>query len=139
MRTGSGACFGMVRAIGTLGVWSGDASRHARERQHPVDYLRHTYYENWLAGLEKMLVEKGLVSAEELATGVSAGLAAAQIRQRRLGVPDIDRAIFRSPVSVPLSEPPRFQVGERVARAQQSSAGPHARTSLCARPGGRHP
>jgi hypothetical protein len=29
--------------------------RFARERQHPVDYLRRSYYESWLAGLEKLL------------------------------------------------------------------------------------
>ena len=45
----------------------------ARERQHPVDYWRHTYYENWLAGLEKILIEKGVVTAEELASGRAAG------------------------------------------------------------------
>jgi hypothetical protein len=51
--------FGLVRAVGALGKWNSDMARHARERQHPVDYLRHTYYENWLAGLEKLLVETG--------------------------------------------------------------------------------
>ena len=61
--------FGLVRAIGALGQWNGDMSRHARERQHPVEYLRHSCYENWLAGLEKLLVETGLVTAEELASG----------------------------------------------------------------------
>src|SRR6202011_5250340 len=67
--------FGLVRTTGALGLWNGDMSRHARERQHPVDYLRHSYYENWLAGLQKLLVEKGLVTAEELASGQAAELA----------------------------------------------------------------
>src|SRR5436305_9035654 len=67
--------FGMVRAISALGLWSGDASRYARERQHPADYLRHTYYENWLAGLEKLLVEKGVVTPGELAGGKADGRA----------------------------------------------------------------
>ncbi|MCZ7597392.1 MAG: nitrile hydratase subunit beta [Gammaproteobacteria bacterium] len=48
-----------------------DESRHARERQHPVVYLRNSYYENWLAGLSTLLVEKGLVSPEELVDGVA--------------------------------------------------------------------
>jgi nitrile hydratase subunit beta len=106
--------FGMVRAIGSLGLWSGDASRHARERQHPVDYLRHTYYENWLAGLEKVLVEKGLISAEELASGVARGPAPADIRQRRLEAQNVARAIAGSSVSMPLADPPRFQAGDWV-------------------------
>ena len=65
--------FGLNLAAGALGKWNIDISRHARERQHPIDYLRHTYYENWLAGLEKLLVETGLVTAEELATGKARG------------------------------------------------------------------
>src|SRR6516164_2155133 len=76
--------FGPVRVLGPLGRWNGDMSRHARERQHPVDYLRHSYYENWLAGLEKLLVEQGLVTADELASGKAAGLADAEIRKRVL-------------------------------------------------------
>src|SRR5215475_8611724 len=67
--------FGVTLAVSALRRWSLDAARHANERQHPVDYLRHAYYENWLAGLEKLLVEKGLVSSEELATRKAAGLA----------------------------------------------------------------
>src|SRR5580704_2052064 len=67
--------FALVRATSVLGRWTVDMSRHARERQHPADYLRHSYYENWLAGLEKLLVEKGLVTAEELGSGKAAGLA----------------------------------------------------------------
>ena len=49
--------FGLTLAAGFLGKWTIDMSRYSRERQHPVDYLRHTYYENWLAGLETLLVE----------------------------------------------------------------------------------
>src|SRR4029453_6741101 len=65
--------FGVRLAAGALGKWNIDMARDARERQHPADYLRHTYYENWLAGLEKLLVETGLVTAEELATGKATG------------------------------------------------------------------
>src|SRR5213595_1268002 len=61
--------FALVRAAGALGMWTGDMSRHARERQHPADYLRHSYYENWFAGLLKLLVEKGLITERELAAG----------------------------------------------------------------------
>ncbi len=59
----------MTLATGMLGQWNIDMSRHARERQHPADYLKNSYYENWLAGLEKLLVENDLVTAEELESG----------------------------------------------------------------------
>ena len=48
----------LVLAAGSLGQWNLDESRFSRESQHPVDYLRQSYYENWLSGLEKLLVEK---------------------------------------------------------------------------------
>ncbi|MEW6301712.1 MAG: nitrile hydratase subunit beta [Thermodesulfobacteriota bacterium] len=46
-----------------------DAFRHAIERMDPVHYLASTYYEHWLAALETLLVEHGLATKEELATG----------------------------------------------------------------------
>src|SRR6516164_8581745 len=84
--------FGLVRVLGSLGQWNGDMSRFARERQHPADYLRHSYYENWLAGLEKLLVEKGLVSAAELANCKADGPAPAELRERHLAAADVGRA-----------------------------------------------
>ncbi len=63
--------FALTMASGFLRRWNLDESRHARERQHPADYLRNSYYENWLAGLQTLLVEKDLLSAKELATGAS--------------------------------------------------------------------
>ncbi|HIL17801.1 MAG TPA: nitrile hydratase subunit beta, partial [Gammaproteobacteria bacterium] len=52
-----------------LGHWNIDQSRHARERQHPIDYLRNTYYENWLAGLQTLLIDSGLLTEAELKSG----------------------------------------------------------------------
>ena len=57
--------FALTLATGMLGQWNIDESRHARERQHPADYLKHSYYENWLVGLEKLLEEKDLVARIE--------------------------------------------------------------------------
>ena len=37
-----------------------DASRHAIERMDPVRYLQTTYYEHWLAGVERLCEEHGL-------------------------------------------------------------------------------
>ena len=86
--------FALMLATGALGQWSIDVGRHARERQHPADYLRHSYYENWLTGLEKLLVERGLVSAEELASGRTAGPAAEALRGSR-----VERRTGRRPPS----------------------------------------
>lgn len=58
--------FALTLATGMLGKWNIDESRHARERQAPLAYIQNSYYENWLEGLEKLLLEKGLVDTEEL-------------------------------------------------------------------------
>lgn len=59
--------FAMTVAMGFTGAWNIDMSRFARENVDPAEYLRSSYYEKWLHGLETLLVEKGLLSAEELA------------------------------------------------------------------------
>jgi nitrile hydratase subunit beta len=116
--------FGLNLAAGYLGQWNIDKSRHARERQHPVDYLRHTYYENWLAGLEKLLVEADLVSPEELASGKSARPADQALRQRVLKAEDVAEAIARGgPVAMTISTPPRFKPGESVRAVNRHPAG----------------
>jgi nitrile hydratase beta subunit len=51
------------------GRWNIDMGRYARERMPPAEYLAATYYEKWLFGLNKLLVERGLVTANELQTG----------------------------------------------------------------------
>lgn len=116
--------FGLARAVGALRLWSGDASRHARERQHPADYLRHSYYENWLAGLEKLLVEKGLVTAEELASGKVAQPADEDLRKRCFPAAAVAATEARgSPATLPADAPPHFRVGDRVRARNRHPAG----------------
>jgi nitrile hydratase beta subunit len=116
--------FALVRAAGSLDQWNADMARHARERQHPGDYLRHTYYENWLAGLEKLVVEKGLVTASELATGKAAGPADAGMRSHVLKAADVAENLAQgSPVAVPALAAPRFHAGERVRAVNRHPPG----------------
>ncbi len=63
--------FGMTLACGMLGKWNLDESRYARETMQPGDYLNSTYYEHWLHGLEVLLLQKGLISEQELNSGNS--------------------------------------------------------------------
>lgn len=116
--------FGLNLAAGFLGKWNIDMSRYARERQHPVEYLRHTYYENWLAGLETLLLEAGLVTAEELATGKATGLADEATRARVLQAANVTTVLAKGgPVSMPINTPPRFTVGDRVRAVNQHPIG----------------
>jgi len=125
--------FGLTLAAGFLGKWNIDMSRYARERQHPLDYLRHTYYENWLTGLKKLLVETELVNPEELKTGKAAGPANNSIRQRVLKAEDVAEVIAKgSPVAMAISTPPRFKSGESVRAVNRHPAG-HTRQPLYVR------
>ena len=54
-------------ALGATGSWNLDMSRAARETL--PDYLALGYYQIWLGGLEKLLMEKGLVTPDELTSG----------------------------------------------------------------------
>ncbi|MDE4061663.1 MULTISPECIES: nitrile hydratase subunit beta [Rhodobacterales] len=54
-------------ACGALGQWNIDTSRHAREKLAPLDYTRFSYYEIWLAALADLLVQKGVLSEDDLA------------------------------------------------------------------------
>ena len=59
----------MTIAAGMLGHWNIDSSRHARECLTPKDYSRFSYYEKWLAALADLLVEKNLLTLDELRSG----------------------------------------------------------------------
>lgn len=59
--------FGLHMAIGCLGCWTLDEDRHAIERMGNARYLGTSYYEHWLICDETLLVEKGVVTPEELA------------------------------------------------------------------------
>jgi nitrile hydratase len=59
-------------AMGATGAWNIDMVRHARERIPPAEYLAASYYEKWLKGLERLLVEHGLAAEAEIEAGRSA-------------------------------------------------------------------
>lgn len=105
----------MTLAAAALGQWNIDMVRHARERQHPVAYLRNSYYENWLAGLELLLVETGVLTNEELVTGTSNGLACAALRERvPTATQAVEALVAGSDFERTLQVAPRFQVDDRV-------------------------
>ena len=107
--------FGLTLAVGNLRKWNIDMSRHARERQHPVDYLRHTYYENWLAGLKKLLVETGLVTAEEMATGRPTGPTGEATRQCALKAEHVPTFLAKgAPVTMTIATTPHFNPGDMI-------------------------
>jgi nitrile hydratase beta subunit len=108
--------FALTLAMGAWRRWNIDKSRYTREQMPPVAYLAATYYERWLWGLQKLLVETGLVTATEMAR--PATLASARRGEPQPGVlraADVARALRnRRATRRDDPVPPRFKVGDRV-------------------------
>jgi len=60
------AVVAIQRAVGRAGIYNIDEFRHGIERMDPAHYLASTYYEHWLDGIARILVEKGAITREEL-------------------------------------------------------------------------
>ncbi|MDI2032307.1 nitrile hydratase subunit beta [Saccharopolyspora sp. TS4A08] len=56
--------FALQRVLLARGAYNLDEFRDAVERMPPQDYLTSSYYERWLAGIETLLAEKGLLDRE---------------------------------------------------------------------------
>ena len=103
--------FAVTVACGFLGQWNIDESRHARERQHYINYLRNSYYENWLAGLETLLVEKSILSAVEIESGKAENQA---VGYKLPDAEDVKRILAKGgPVRIDEPIEPSFQVGDK--------------------------
>ncbi|MGE5093731.1 MAG: nitrile hydratase subunit beta [Betaproteobacteria bacterium] len=59
----------LTLAMGASGAWTLDQSRSARESLAPAAYLSSSYYRIWVEALEDMMVERDLVTREELRDG----------------------------------------------------------------------
>ena len=101
----------LTLAMGATGAWNIDMSRRARETLS--DYRSLTYYEIWIKALEKLLVERGLVGPDEMATARM--LHPARPVTRILQAADVPAVLAKgSSTQRPDTLPARFAVGERV-------------------------
>lgn len=112
-----GRAFGLAM---TSSPGNTDQFRHAMERMGTRQYLGASYYERWLGGLERLLLEKGVITEEELQASLKRVTAGEEVADEK----DPDRAaalarVFRTPPPAPppVSSPPagRFAVGQAVA------------------------
>jgi nitrile hydratase len=115
----------MTVAMGACGQWNIDISRSARESLPPAQYLSSNYYAIWLAGLEKLMLARGMVSAAELHAGKAEDPPFAGVRA--LDGAQTARALAQgSASSRAIDVPPRFAIGQRV-RARQMHPVSHTR------------
>lgn len=119
-----GRVLAMSLAMRATGEWGVDESRFAQEREPPAAYLAESYYERWLAGLERLLLERGLVSENELEAGRS--LTPGQAVAGRLGPDDVAAHKGGASSRREPSHPARFAVGDRV-RARNIHPSGHTR------------
>ena len=121
----------LTLAAGATGAWNIDQSRSARESLPPAIYLNASYYEIWLRALEKLMLERGMVSAEELRSG--ALLQAPVALPRLLHADAVDAGLAAgSPTARKAPAPARFAIGDRV-RARNLHPSSHTRLPRYAR------
>jgi nitrile hydratase len=101
----------LTLAMGATGSWNIDASRSARETL--PDYARLSYYQIWLAALEKLMAERSQVLPDEMAAGHM--LHPPKTLQRVLRAADVPATLARgSTTERPATALARFAVGQRV-------------------------
>ena len=99
------ALYGLAVRAGILNM---DEYRHAIERMAPRHYLSASYYERSLTGLASLLVEKGIVSRDEL---------------ERLAGGAFPLASPSAPGRSNAADAPRFRIGDRVVVRNEHVAG----------------
>jgi nitrile hydratase subunit beta len=125
-----GRCIALNRAMGYTGVWNIDMSRAAIEELPPALYLTASYYKKWAIRLENMLLERGLVDADELAAGRA--LRPGKPLKRTMTSDKVEAAFNRGKYGRPASAPARFKPGDRV-RTRNIHPSTHTRLPRYAR------
>jgi nitrile hydratase subunit beta len=124
------------RDAGRRGVFNADEFRHGIERMAPAHYLASSYYEHWLDGITRLLLEKGVLNEQELEARTAffaehpAVPAAVQAAVPAMPRPRLPRAVMWSERAV--SEQPRFAVGDAVLTRHDAPSG-HTRLPRYAR------
>lgn len=117
--------FALTLAMAMPGGWNLDMSRSARESLPPAEYLASSYYEIWIAALEKLMLERGLIAPDEVAAGRA--LHPAKNDARTLSPDDVANVLYRgAPTGRAPSAPARFRIGDRV-RARNIHPATHTR------------
>jgi nitrile hydratase len=112
-------------AMARPGGWNIDMSRFAREDRSPADYLSKSYYQIWLAGLERLMQERGLVWPDEIEAGH-------MLYPPKAGMPvlasgDVEAMLRRgAPTGREVASKPLFSIGDRV-RAKNIHPAGHVR------------
>jgi nitrile hydratase len=117
--------FAITMAMAMPGGWNLDMSRFAREDRPPGEYLAKSYYQIWLAGLERLTLERGLLAPDEVKAGKP--LHPAKPVSRTLTPDGVAAMLHRGgPTEREAKGPARFAAGDRV-RAKTMHPPTHTR------------
>jgi len=111
--------FGMTLAMGALGQWNLDQSRFARESLPPGQYLASTYYQIWFEGLIRLMLERGLVTREELSDGKTR-TPPLSVRTALMAHEVAPRLARGASTQRPATAPARFKPGDAVRTCNQN-------------------
>lgn len=103
----------MTLAMAKPGGWNIDMSRFARENRPHEDYLSKSYYEIWLAGLERLMLERNMITPDEIEAGHA--LHPPKADASKLSLDQVTPMLRRgTPTQRDTDTPPLFHVGDRV-------------------------
>jgi len=105
--------FAITMAMAMPGGWNIDMLRFAREDRPPEDYLSKSYYQIWLAGLERLMLERDLIASDEIEAGKP--LHPAKPVAKTLTPDGVAKVLHRGgPTERDAVAPARFAAGDRV-------------------------
>jgi nitrile hydratase len=117
--------FSLFASLFVGGHFNVDMFRHAIERMSPAHYLEESYYEHWMHAFETLLLEKGVITLDELAGIQKPGKASdnAPVLHQ-----DMVQAVIMTGASarVVTDIAPNFRTGDRV-RAKNINPAGHTR------------
>ena len=127
-----GRVYAINRQLRQFLVTDAGGFRYAIERIPPTTYLASTYYEKWLMAVESLLIENGVLTAEELDSKMAFYEENPQAEVPRRVDPKrtaevMSRILTRQPLHKEIGVKPKFKIGDAV-RAR--SFNPHGHTRL---------
>ena len=130
-----GRVMGISRACSVQRIFNIDEGRHAIERMPPADYLKSSYYERWLDRNVRLLVEKGVITREELERRMAQLASGSDPAPPHQDPKLTDRMLRATRARTPYRRPgppPRFAGGDRILTRNDAPVG-HTRLPRYAR------
>src|SRR5574342_574747 len=120
-----GRVLAMSRAIRAIGAWNIDWDRYGIELLPPHVYLASSYYQRWFLRTAHLLVQRGLIDADEMAGGHALG-PGKPLDRGTFTPADVGRVMRRGSYGRPAPAPAQFKIGDRV-RAKNIHPRTHTR------------